>query len=213
LDVNKRTIAPLIRIIIVDDHKLFRDLLRGYLENIVGFSISAEAENGSDALELVKKHRPHVCIMDITLKGLDGFEATRNIIQQCHKTRVLAISASTKPDYMRRMVEAGAKGYLSKDCPQETLCDAVRAVAAGLTYYQTGSRSLKDDMVNKRQRFSPRELQLVKLLCAGYKMSEIAAELKLSYNTIHSIKTNAIAKACVQSPSALIKYAVENGIA
>src|ERR1035438_1030584 len=98
---KRKAVDPLVKILLVDDHRLFRDLVKSYLDSIVGFSIVAEADNGKDAVAYAQQYRPHVCIMDIALKGLDGFEATRKIVKLCGNTHILAVSAPTKPDYLR----------------------------------------------------------------------------------------------------------------
>jgi DNA-binding NarL/FixJ family response regulator len=202
-------IDPLIRIVLVDDHRLFRELIKSYLETVVGFSVVAEADNGNDAVAYVKMHRPHVCIMDITLKGLDGFEATKKIIKY-GKTNVLCVSASTKPDYIKRMLEAGAKGYLFKDSSPEALCEAVRAVAAGMTFYPSESAA-KDS--SKRPTLSEREMQFIRLICDSRSLNEIASELNLSYSTVVSYKTRAMMKTGTNTTAELVKYAIKNGIA
>jgi DNA-binding NarL/FixJ family response regulator len=207
---NIEMMDPLIRIVLVDDHRLFRDLIKSYLETVVGFSVVAEADNGDDAVAYVKMHRPHVCIMDITLKGLDGFEATKKIIKY-GKTNVLVVSASTKPDYIKRMLEAGAKGYLFKDSSPDTLCEAVRAVAAGLTFYPAEKDIRKDG--SKKQSLSEREMQFIRLICDSRSLNEIAAELNLSYSTVVSYKTRAMMKTGTNTTAELVKYAIKNGIA
>jgi DNA-binding NarL/FixJ family response regulator len=207
---KKGQLDPLVRIVLVDDHRLFRELIKSYLESVVGFSVVAEADNGNDAVAYVKMHRPHVCIMDITLKGLDGFEATKKIIKY-GKTNVLVVSASTKPEYIRRMIAAGAKGYLFKDSSPETLCEAVRAVAAGMNFYPGDQESSKDD--SKRPALSEREMQFIRLVCDSRSLSEIAAELNLSYSTVMAYKTRAMMKTGTNTTAELVKYAIKNGIA
>jgi DNA-binding NarL/FixJ family response regulator len=203
-------VDPLVRIVLVDDHRLFRELIKSYLESVVGFSVVAEADNGNDAVAYVKMHRPHVCIMDITLKGLDGFEATKKIIKY-GKTNVLVVSASTKQDYIRRMIDAGAKGYLFKDSSPETLCEAVRAVAAGMSFYPAESEFNKSSV--KRPALSDREMQFIRLICDSRSLNEIAAELNLSYSTVVSYKTRAMMKTGTNTTAELVKYAIRNGIA
>jgi two-component system, NarL family, invasion response regulator UvrY len=207
---TEKKVTPLVSIVLVDDHKLVRTLLKSYLESIIGFSVVAEAESGSDAVALVKIHRPHVCIMDITLRGLDGYEATKKILQHTKKTQVLAISASTRPESIRRMVEAGAKGYLFKDCEPETLCAAVRAVAAGLSFYQPEIAGPDARNDRKRAIFSKREAQVVRLLLEDYTLTEIGKELGLAYSTIFTIKGRICMKTGSRTLSELIKYAINH---
>jgi DNA-binding NarL/FixJ family response regulator len=208
---NNNVVDSLIRIVIVEDLRLFRDLIRGYLESVIGFSVVAEADNGSDGVEYVKLHRPHVCVMDITLKGLDGFEATRKICAASAKTRVLAISASSKPDSVRRMIKAGASGFICKDCPPAMLCDAVRTVAAGLSFFPTDSKR-KHDSKMKKPLLSGREVQLLRLLCDNRTMPEISAELNLSYSTVNVYKVRAMMKTGTHTTAELVKYAIKSGI-
>lgn len=201
-------VDPLIRIVLVEDLRLFRELVRGYLESVVGFSVVAEADNGADGVNYVKLYRPHVCIMDITLKGLDGIEATKKIIASCGKTRVLAISASSKPDYIRRMMEAGACGYICKDCPPSMFCEAVRSVAAGIRFFpnETKEKGIKKELLSKR------EVQLIRLLSNNCTMPEIADELNLSYSTVNVYKVRAMMKTGTHTPTELVKYAIKKGI-
>jgi DNA-binding NarL/FixJ family response regulator len=207
---SRANIDALVRIVLVDDHRLFRELIKSYLESIVGFSVVAEADNGNDAVAYVKMHRPHVCIMDITLKGLDGFEATKKIIKY-GKTNVLVVSASTKPECIRRMIAAGAKGYLFKDSSPEILCEAVRAVAAGMTYYPMERDAA--GVGGKKQGLSEREMQFIRLICDSRSLNEIANELNLSYSTVVSYKTRAMMKTGTNTTAELVKYAIKNGIA
>lgn len=207
---KKGQMDPLVRIVLVDDHRLFRELIKSYLESVVGFSVVAEADNGNDAVAYVKMHRPHVCIMDITLKGLDGFEATKKITKY-GKTNVLVVSASTKPECIQRMITAGAKGYLFKDSSPETLCEAVRAVAAGMTFYPGDRDGLEDN--GKRPVLSDREMQFIRLICDSRSLAEIAQELNLSYSTVVSYKTRAMMKTGTNTTAELVKYAIKNGIA
>jgi len=212
--MDKNEIEPLVRILIVDDHKLFRALLKEHLESVTGFSVVAEAENGNDAVALVKIHRPHICIMDITLKGLDGFEATRKIRKQCSNTHVLAISASTKPESMRRMLNAGANGYLPKDSEPEALIEAVKAVSAGFRYYPHEYKKSCDLHGNdQNHKLSCREVQLLKLLSSNYSLKDIAVELDLAYSTVSTMKLRAMVKIGAQTTADLIRYCVANDIA
>jgi DNA-binding NarL/FixJ family response regulator len=211
--VSKIKIDPLVRILIVDDHKLFRYFLRGYLESVIGFSVVAEADNGNDAVDFVRKYRPHVCIMDITLKGLDGFEATKKIVTQTNKTRVLAISASTKLDSIRRMINVGAKGYLFKDSDPDVLIGAVRAVAAGLNYFPSECREPTCAPRGKKEPLSPREIQFMRLLCSNYTLNDIATELNIAYSTVYGFRTRAMAKTGAHTIADLVRYAIKNGIA
>lgn len=208
---NSRIVDPLIRIVLVEDLRLFRDLVRSYLESVVGFSVVAEADNGSDGVTFVKLHRPHVCVMDIALKGLDGFEATKRIIADCGKTRVLAISASSKPENIRKMIDAGAFGYICKDCPPSMFCDAVRSVAAGIRFFPTEAMDSRKSG-DKKQLLSKREVQLVRLLSSNCSMPEIADELNLSYSTVNVYKVRAMMKTGTNTTTELVKYAIKNGI-
>jgi DNA-binding NarL/FixJ family response regulator len=202
---------PLIRIVLVEDLRLFRDLITGYLESIVGFSVVAEADNGGDGVNLVKLHRPHVCIMDIALKGLDGFEATRQIHASGAKTRVLAISASSKPEYVRRMIDAGACGYICKDCPPAMFCEAVRSVAAGIKFFPAEAPAANRGGEQKNL-LSKREVQLIRLLSNNCSMPEIADELSLSYSTVNVYKVRAMMKTGTHTTTELVKYAIKSGI-
>ena len=123
-----------IRIVLADDHQIVRRGLRTLLEQEDDMAVVAEAGNGREAVQLASEMSPDVVIMDIAMPGLNGVEATRRLVADGHAVSVVALSMHADKQFVRRMLEAGASGYLLKDCAFEELADAVRTVAAGNTY-------------------------------------------------------------------------------
>ena len=125
----------MIRILLADDHHLFRNGLRRILEGQSEFEIVAEASTGLEAIDLAKLHRPDVAVVDIGMKELNGIEATAQIIRQSPETGVLILSMYSDERYVMRAVKAGARGYLLKDTLEEGLIEAIQCVQAGQAYF------------------------------------------------------------------------------
>ena len=123
-----------IRVLLADDHKIIRDGLKSLIDKEAGMEVIAEAENGRDAVRLVTKLRPNMVIMDVSMPDMGGTEATRKITEQNLGVRIIALSMHTDRRFILGMLEAGASGYLLKDCAFEELARAIRQVAGGMTY-------------------------------------------------------------------------------
>ena len=123
-----------VKILLADDSKIMRDLLRSFLEKQPGMEVVAEAENGRTAIKLTRKFRPDVIVMDIIMPDLNGIDATRRIVEEFPGTKVIALSMHSDRQFVSGMLKAGALGYLLKDCVFEELAPAVRAVLNNQTY-------------------------------------------------------------------------------
>jgi len=130
--------APVIRVVVVDDHTLHRDGTRQILDAYPDLQIIGEASSGELALELITQLHPDVVLMDIRLPGMNGIEVTRRLTRDHPDIRVLMVSAYDEDEYVRGALEAGADGYLSKTAPGKELVEAVRAVALGTSVLQSG---------------------------------------------------------------------------
>lgn len=204
--------GPLYRALIVEDQLMVRKLLRKHLEEVAGMQIMGETDNGEEAIVLAKKYHPDICIMDITLKGLNGIEATRNIVSACPKVKVLALTASDNFAVINQMIMAGAKGYMFKNDDLDILPNVVRAVAAGLTYYPP-SRKLEDHATKERKEiFSELELQVIRNLCDSLTSKAIADKLGLSLRKVNTYRQRVMQKTYTYSTAELLKYAIKNGI-
>jgi DNA-binding NarL/FixJ family response regulator len=210
------------RILLADDHHLFRNGLRRILEGQEDFEIVAEASTGLEAIDLAKVHRPDVAVVDIAMKELNGIEATSQIIRHCPDIAVLILSMYSDERYVMRAVKAGARGYLLKDTLEEGLIEAIQSVQAGQAYFSPSVAKLLHEASGRgvdHQRFedrydllTDRERQLYHLLAEGRSNKEIAARLSLSLHTVETHRTRIMDKLGVHSIAELVLSAVRRGI-
>ena len=210
-----------IRILLADDHKIVRDGLRTLIGKETGMEVIGEAENGRKALKLVQKIRPNVVIMDVTMPDMNGIEATRKIVTEVPGVKVIALSMHSDRRFVLGMLEAGASGYLMKDCAFDELAKAVRSVAIGQTYL---SPSIADvlvkgylDKVNEkisvgRSPLTQREREILQLLAEGQSSKEIASHLGVSVKTVETHRRNMMQKLNMRSVAELTKYAIREGL-
>ncbi|HYP08615.1 MAG TPA: response regulator transcription factor [Bryobacteraceae bacterium] len=212
----------MIRILLADDHHLFRNGLRRILEGQSGFQIVAEASTGLEAIDLAKQHRPDVAVVDIAMKELNGIEATSQIIRHSPETGVLILSMYSDERYVMRAVKAGARGYLLKDTLEEGFIDAIQSVHAGQAYFspsvaklihEAHGRGLDEQQFEDRyDLLTDRERQLYHMLAEGRSNKEIAARLNLSLHTVETHRTRIMDKLGVHSIAELVLSAVRRGI-
>jgi len=210
-----------IRILLADDHKIVRDGLRTLIEKETGMEVIGEAENGRRALKIAQKIRPNVVIMDVTMPDMNGIEAARKIVTEVPGVKVIALSMHSDRRFVLGMLEAGASGYLMKDCAFDELAKAVRSVATGQTYL---SPSIADvlvkgylDRVNEkvsvaRSPLTEREREILQLLAEGQSSKEIAAHLGVSVKTVETHRRNMMQKLNMRSVAELTKYAIREGL-
>lgn len=210
-----------IRVLLADDHEIFRDGLRTLIEKEAGMEVVAEAENGRKTIKLAEKLTPDVIIMDITMPDLNGIEATRRIITEKPNVKVIALSMHSDRRFVLGMLEAGATGYLLKDCAFGELASAIRQVTAGNSYL---SPKIADVVVkeylNKSSqsttgggaKLTSREREILQLLAEGLATREIAAHINLSIKTIETHRRNIMEKLNMRSVAELTKYAVREGL-
>jgi DNA-binding NarL/FixJ family response regulator len=214
-----------IKIVIVDDHKIIRVGLRGLLEREQDISVVAEAENSDEVLKLLETIQADVVLMDIDLGGTDGISTTRLIKQKTPAIHVLGLTMHEEPDYIIKMLEAGASGYLLKNAGREELLTAIHTVAKGDSYFsQKVSATLlqaitrrKEAVANsqKSQMQSPlsdREIEVLKLIAQEYTNGEIAEKLFISIRTVDTHRRNLLEKLQVKNTVGLVKYAIDKGI-
>lgn len=212
-----------IRVLLVDDHRLFRSGLRSLLESEEGIEVVGEASNGRAAIEMLDQCRPTVVVMDITMPDLNGVEATRQVLDQSPEARVIALSMHSDRRFIEGMLRAGASGYLLKDCASKELVQAVRAVADGQTFL---SPSIAEAVVGSllsasegpkgggrtAAELSGREREVLQLLAEGLSAKEIAHRLHLSSKTIETHRANIMSKLDLHSIADLTKYAIREGL-
>jgi DNA-binding NarL/FixJ family response regulator len=216
--------ADVLRVVVVDDHALFRRAVGALLERL-GFAVCAKVELGAHALPATLQHRPHVVLMDQRLPDISGPEATRRILAAAPHTRVLAISATGDKQDVYEAVRAGSVGYLVKTASPEQIAQAVRAAAAGHVplspavavhllehYLQTLPAPLAPGTVVPTQQLTRRELQVLALVTAGHDNRAIAEALYLSPHTVKGHVATILVKLGVANRVQAAVYAARHGL-
>ena len=203
-----------IRILIVDDHPVVRDGLRGLFAGDPDFEIVAEASDGSDAISRTEAFRPDVVLMDLHMPGADGVAATREIVARDIGARVLVVTTYDAESDVLPAIEAGATGYVLKDTPREELRDAVRAAAVGETVLSPPVAKQLVGQVRQpvRGTLSERELEILKLVAGGATNKAVAGELFISEATVKTHLLHAFDKLGVHHRAAAVAAAYERGL-
>jgi DNA-binding NarL/FixJ family response regulator len=210
-----------IRVLLVDDHAIIREGLRSLLEKQPEMEVVADTDDGRKAFDLVRELLPDIIIMDITMRGLNGIEATRRIIDEFPAVKVIALSIHSKRRYVTDMLSAGASGYILKECLFDELAQAIKAVAAGGRYL---SPRITDIVVNDYikhlstttnspfEALKTREREVLQLVAEGKSTKQIALELHVSTKTIEANRRQVMEKLHAHSIAELTKYAVREGL-
>ncbi|ABQ26956.1 response regulator transcription factor [Geotalea uraniireducens] len=208
-----------IQVLLVDDHKIMRDGLVSLLGCAGDIDVVAEASGGREAVEKALVHSPHVVVMDLTLPDMGGIEATRRIMAKNPRIRVLVLSMLLDRNCVLESLEAGARGYLAKDCAAEELVAAIRTVFAGKPYFCAGATEIMIKGFapgSASQQIAPvltkREREVLKLTAEGYNTKEIAFTLGVSIKMIEIHRMNIRKKLGLKSIAQLATYAVRIGL-
>lgn len=209
-----------IRVLVADDHTIVRSGVRLLLEAEPDIEVVGEALDGHEAVDQVQSLGPDVVLMDIAMPGMDGLEATRQIKTRWPDVHVLVLTMHRTDDYFFEMLQAGASGYVLKGAQTGELISAVRVVSRGevFLYPSMAGKLVKDylcrvtDGENSNLILSPRETQILKLLAEGYSNKEIADKLVVSPSTVHSHRSNLMAKLNLNTRHELVQYARQRGL-
>jgi len=213
-----------LQIVIADDHTVMRVGLRAFLEEQTQFDfrIVGEASDGHEAIELCERLRPQVLLLDVSMKGLGGLETALELRRRGSRVPILVLTQHGEAVILRRLLEAGANGYILKSARGEELVSAVQAVAAGGTYIDPSlagslvSRALGNEPPECDEdayaRLTPREKQVLKLVAEGYANKEIAVALDVAVKTVMAHRANVIDKLGVRNRSKLIRFAIRMGL-
>jgi len=210
-----------IRILLADDHKITRQGLRSMLEKQDDIEVVAEAEEGRMAIELVRQLEPDIVIMDVSMPGLNGVDATRQIVNTFKGVKVIALSMHSDTSYVAEMLRNGASGYLLKDCAFKELASAIRVVVAGKKYLSPDiSGIVVDDYLHRLSRtdragakvLSVREREVLQIVAEGLSTKEIAKKLHISIKTVETHRRQIMKKLNIFSVAELTKYAVRKGL-
>jgi len=206
-----------IRLLLVDDHPLVLDGINSRLQVEDEIEVVGQASNGKEALEKAKKVNPHVVLMDVTMPVMGGLEATRIFKQQLPGVRVLILTMHDDQEYILKLMQSGASGYVLKNVSSEELIKAIETVHQGSTYFSAGaSQSLFSGKENPKQRIddllTKREETVLKLIAEGNSNKEIANSLNISVRTVEAHRQNIKSKLGIHTAAGLTKYAIEIGL-
>ena len=215
-------LTDLIRVVLADDHTVVRAGLKAVLGTAKDIDVVGEARDGKEAVALVERFKPDVVVMDLSMAGMDGTAATKEIVAKGLATRVLILTMHPEEDYLVPLLEAGAAGYLVKSAADRELVDAVRAVAHGDTYVQpSAARALarglrrREEHADEREMFerlTERERDVLRLVAAGFSAPEIGEQLFISPKTVDTYKQRIGEKLGLTHRSDYVKLALKLGL-
>lgn len=209
------------RIILVDDHSLFRNGLRGLFERNEGFRVVGEASSGEEFLSLLEQESfaADIVFMDFSMPGLDGAQTTERALARRPDLRIITLSMFGEESYYSRMVEAGARGFLLKDSDIGDVLEAIAAVMGGGSYFSprllsslTGRMHAREHDELADDQLSSREREILVAVCRGLSNQEIADELFISKRTVDKHRANILEKTGCKNTASLVVYAIRNGI-
>ena len=209
-----------VRVLIAEDHGTMREGMRLLVGREPDMEVVGEAADGREALRLARELRPDVVLMDISMPGMDGLQATRGLQETSPEVKVLALTRHADYGFLTEMLRAGAKGYVLKQSPSADLIQAVRAVAAGQNYLDPAvTGKLMGGYAGRRaggeaesaESVSEREEEVLRLIARGYSNKEIAERLSVSVKTVEAHKANGMRKLGLSGRTAIVDYAIFRG--
>lgn len=210
------------KIAIVDDHKIVRDGIKLYLENDENYTIVGEAHNGYDAINLLNQQSVDLVLMDINMEGMDGIETTKQLIKDHPELKIIALTMHNDYQHIKAMMDAGASGYLLKNCDENELKNAVSAVLADDVYYSKEvAQTVMNNLAKKKAKsrsdelatpLTPREKEVYQLILDECSNQEIADKLFISVRTVEVHKRNLLEKTGAKNTTGLVLYAVKNDL-
>jgi DNA-binding NarL/FixJ family response regulator len=210
-----------ITVLLADDHQMVREGLRKILESEADIEIVGEAANGRKAVAMVRKLRPTVVVMDIAMPLLNGLEASRQLLAAVPETKVLILSAHSDDAYVEKAATMGAAGFLLKQTSAHVLCDAIREIEKGNTFFSPlickRLRRRKELDRNGQLKaggihLTPREMEVLQLIAEGLANKQIAGELEISIKTVEKHRSHLTQKLDIHDTAGLTRYAIEAGI-
>jgi two-component system response regulator NreC len=212
---------PTIRLILVDDHEIVRIGLRMLLQAQPDIEIVAEASSGEEAIDLVQMHQPDVVLMDVTMPGMSGMEATRQLKASCPSVAVLALTIHEEEDYFFQMLQAGASGYVPKRVAADELIRAIHTVFQGEVFLHSSlAGALVKDFLQQGgvksdvelSKLTEREQEVLVLIARGFTNKQIGQQLDISPKTVARHRDNITKKLSLSSRTELTRYAIQKGL-
>jgi len=207
-----------INVLLTDDHQIIIDGLKSLLKNSEEINVSAEANNGREALLILGILSVDVVLMDIDMPVMNGIEALKEIRKQYRDVKVIILSMHNEAGMIKNLIELGANGYLLKSCTQDELIGAITKVATGHSFFSTDvtlallNPAGTSNPDKKNELLTDRETEILKLIAAGFSNKEIGDQLFISHRTVDTHRTNLMKKLDVNNIAGLISYAIKNGI-
>jgi DNA-binding NarL/FixJ family response regulator len=213
-------VSLLTRVLLADDHSLVRAGIRALLNEIPGLQVVAEAADGREALDLARIHRPNLVLMDISMRGLNGIEATSQLRRDLPDVRVIILSMHASEEYVTQALRAGASGYMLKDSATQELALAIAAVMRGEAYL---SPSISKQLVERYVQgggvdtgpldvLTSRQREILQLIAEGRSTKEIAHLLHLSVKTVESHRSQLMERLEIHDIPGLVRYALRVGL-
>jgi DNA-binding NarL/FixJ family response regulator len=212
-------LMPKLRVLLADDHAVVREGLKALISRQPDMEVVGEAVDGLEAVAMAHACAPDVVVLDVSMPLLSGGEATTQICRELPAIRILALSVHDEVGYVRRLLEAGAAGYMLKRLAADALIAAIRSVAAGGVYLDplvAGSVVAEavgraSSSADERPALSERENDVLRMIAQGYSNKEIAAALSISIKTVETYKARAMEKLALDSRVAIVRFAAEQG--
>jgi DNA-binding NarL/FixJ family response regulator len=201
-----------ITVVLADDHALVRRGFRRLLEDDTELAVVGEASTGDEAIALAASLNPHVIVMDAAMPGTSGLAAIKVILERRPSARILMLSMHSEETLVRQAMAAGARGYVLKNALDLDLAAAVKKVAAGETVLDPAVARPAPLLGERAKRLTPRELEVLQLICNGLSNKEIASKLELSANTVAVHRANIMNALGVHKTAELVVYALQNGL-
>ncbi len=208
----------MIKILVVDDHDLVRTGIVRILNDVKDFKVVAEAESGEKAVDYCRKHTPDIVLMDISMPGIGGLEATRKVTRICDSSRVICVSMHKENPLPTKIMQAGAYGFITKDAGTSEMINAIYKVHSGQKYVSPDVAQvialgqLTGDTDNPFNQLSDRELEITMMLTKGVRVTEIANRLSISAKTVNTHRYRTFEKLDVQSDVDLTHLALRHNI-
>lgn len=208
-----------LRVLVADDHAVLREGLTLLIQAHPDMEVVAQARGGREATQLASRYRPDVVVLDVSMPDLDGAAAAEQIRAACPQAHVLALTRHADQGYLRRMLRAGATGYVLKKTAADALIDAIRTVSQGGTYIDpslvgalvarvVSTPELSEEATRRRAELTEREEQVLRLIAWGQSNKEVATKLGISVKTVESYKATALDKLRLRSRTDILRYAL-----
>lgn len=210
-----------VQVILADDHRIVREGLVAMLSSDPGIEVVGECGNGRDTVNMARKLQPDLIVMDVSMPDLNGIDATRRIMGLKNNTKVLALSSHSDEQFVKGMLQAGASGYLLKECAGNELILAIRTIRRGRVYVSPEVAGLivndyvsrlSGDVVRDKPILSSREREVLQLIAEGRSTSQIGEQLHLSVKTVESHRKRIMDKLEIRNVAGLTKYAIKEGL-